>query len=189
MALLSVRDLHVRFPGRFGQRDVQAVDGIALEVEASQAVGLVGESGCGKTVAALAMLGLLQRSRAHVSGSVVFDGRSLLGLPSPVLRRVRGREVAIVFQDPVTALNPVLTVGRQVGEVLEEHFGRTRAHARREAVALLERIESDTLLDAIADGTFGIMRRPADRGKGLDGVAGHEDGYYNPATELLEAAA
>ncbi len=140
MALLSVRDLRVCFPGRYGQRDVQAVDGIGLDVERGQAVALVGESGCGKTVAALAMIGLLHRSHAEVSGSVVFDGRSLLALPAPRLRRVRGREVAIVFQDPMTALNPVLTVGRQIGEVLEEHFGRSRAEAQRGAVALLERV-------------------------------------------------
>ncbi len=140
MALLSVRDLHVRFPGRFGRRDVRAVDGISLEVEAGQAVGLVGESGCGKTAAALAMLGLHHRSHAQVSGSVVFDGRSLLDLPRPALRRVRGREVAMVFQDPMTALNPVLFVGRQIGEVLEEHFGRSRGEGQREAVALLERV-------------------------------------------------
>ncbi len=140
MALLSVEDLHVRFPGRFGQPDVRAVDGITFEVEAGQAVGLVGESGCGKTVAALAMLGLLRRGHAQVSGSVVFDGRSVLDLPPPALRRLRGRQVAMVFQDPMTALNPVLTVGRQIGEVVEEHFGRSRAEAQGEAVALLERV-------------------------------------------------
>ncbi len=85
MVLLSVEDLHVRFPGRFGQRDVRAVDGISFKVEPGQAVGLVGESGCGKTVAALAMLGLLHRSHAQVSGTVLFEGRSLLDLPPPAL--------------------------------------------------------------------------------------------------------
>ncbi len=140
MALLSVEDLHVRFPGRFGLPDVRAVDGVTFAVEPGQAVALVGESGCGKTVTALAMLGLLRRSQAEVSGSVVFEGRSLLDLPPPALRRIRGREVAMVFQDPTTALNPILTVGRQIGEVLEEHFGRSRGAGQRDAIALLERV-------------------------------------------------
>ena len=140
MALISVRGLHVEFPGRFDQRDIRAVDGISFDVEAGQTVGLVGESGCGKTVAVLAMLGLLRHDRARVWGSVVFDGRSLLDLPPAGLRRVRGREAAMIFQDPMTALNPVLTVGRQVAEVLEQHFGLRRDEERHEAVALLDRV-------------------------------------------------
>ncbi|MDQ4132185.1 MAG: ABC transporter ATP-binding protein, partial [Actinomycetota bacterium] len=140
MALLSVRDLHVVFPGRFGQPDVTAVDGITLEVEPGRAVGLVGESGCGKTVAALAMLGLLEPGVARVSGAVVFDGHRVLDLPGRAARELRGRQVAMVFQDPLTALNPVLTAGRQIAEVLEQHFERGREDAHRDAVGLLERV-------------------------------------------------
>ena len=140
MTLVSVRDLNVVFPGRFEQRDVQAVDGISFDVEPGQTVGLVGESVCGKTVTVLAMLGLLHRDRARVSGSVVFDGRSLLDLAPSALRRLRGRQAAMIFQDPMTALNPVLTVGRQIAEVLEQHFGRSRDDAHREAEGLIDRV-------------------------------------------------
>ena len=140
MPLLSVQDLEVVFPGRRGRADVRAVDGVSLEVEAGQSVGLVGESGCGKTVTALATLGLLPPDVARVSGSVVFEGRSLRELPARSLRSLRGRRAAIVFQDPMTALNPVLTVGRQVAEVLEQHFRAPRREARRQAVALLDRV-------------------------------------------------
>ena len=140
MALLSIRDLRVVFPGRFGEREIPAVDGMSFDVEAGQAVGLVGESGCGKTVAVLAMLGLLRRDRALVSGSALFEERSLLDLSPAALRRLRGREVAMIFQDPMTALNPVLTVGRQISEVFEQHFGQRRAEAHRQAVGLLDRM-------------------------------------------------
>ncbi len=140
MPLLSLQDLEVVFPGRKGRADVRAVDGVSFDVEAGEAVGLVGESGCGKTVTALATLGLLPADHARVSGSVVFDGRSWRELPVRSLRSRRGRQAAIVFQDPMTALNPVLTVGRQVAEVLEQHFRTPRREAHRQAVALLDRV-------------------------------------------------
>ena len=140
MPLLSVRDLEVVFPGRRGRGDVRAVDGVTFAMEPGQAVGLVGESGCGKTVTALAVLGLLPPTVARVEGSVVFEGRPLRELPERALRSLRGRRAAIVFQDPMTALNPLLTVGRQVAEVLEQHFGTPRRQAHQQAVALLDRV-------------------------------------------------
>jgi peptide/nickel transport system ATP-binding protein len=139
MALLEVRDLHVRFAGR-RRREVLAVDGVSFDVDPGETVGIVGESGCGKSVTSLAILGLLPRRGVEVSGSVRFDGRELLGLSDEDLRDVRGREIAMIFQDPMTSLNPVLTIGRQLAEVLERHFGTSKEHALTEAVGLLESV-------------------------------------------------
>jgi peptide/nickel transport system ATP-binding protein len=136
--LLSVRDLEVVFTDRRGH-ETRAVDGVSLDVAPGQTVGLVGESGCGKSVTSLAVLGLLPRN-AKVSGRVEFDGRDLLALPEDEMRRVRGREIAMVFQDPMTSLNPVLTVGRQITEVLRAQEGATPESARRRAVELLDMV-------------------------------------------------
>ena len=137
--LLSVSDLRVSFSRR-GRRPLQAVDGVSFDVEPGQTIGLVGESGCGKSVTSLAILGLLPRRGVRVSGSVRFGGRELLKLSDAELREIRGRDVAMIFQDPMTSLNPVLTIGRQVTEVLERHFGKKRAEAEREAVSLLDAV-------------------------------------------------
>jgi len=139
MALLEVRDLHVTFRGR-GRRSVRAVDGVSFDVRPGETIGIVGESGCGKSVTSLAILGLLPDRGVEVTGSVEFDGRELLGLPDEAMRDVRGREIAMVFQDPMTSLNPVLTIGRQIGEVLEKHFGTERVRATAQAVELLDSV-------------------------------------------------
>jgi peptide/nickel transport system ATP-binding protein len=138
-ALLKVRDLRVRFQRRHG-RATQAVDGVSFDVAAGQTVGLVGESGCGKTVTSLAVLGLLPERGTETSGSVAFDGRELLGLPEHELEGVRGRQIAMIFQDPMTSLNPVLTIGRQIGEVLQRHLELDRRAAAEETVTLLESV-------------------------------------------------
>ncbi|HZQ85200.1 MAG TPA: ABC transporter ATP-binding protein [Acidimicrobiales bacterium] len=139
MSLLAVTDLTVTF-GRGRGRSTLAVDGLSFSLDEGETVGIVGESGCGKSVTALAILGLLPRRRVTVDGSVVFDGRELLGASEAELRRVRGREIAMVFQDPMTSLNPVLTIGRQITEVLERHFGTNKTDARTEAVRLLQQV-------------------------------------------------
>jgi peptide/nickel transport system ATP-binding protein len=139
MPLLSVSDLHVTFARR-GRRPIHAVDGISFEVEAGETIGLVGESGCGKSVTSLAILGLLPRRGAQVTGSVQFGGKELLKLSDEELREIRGREIAMVFQDPMTSLNPVLTIGRQITEVLNRHFGKKGEEADREAAALLDAV-------------------------------------------------
>ncbi|WP_369052236.1 ABC transporter ATP-binding protein [Kineococcus terrestris] len=138
MSLLEVEDLRVRFTRR-GAADVTAVDGVSFSVDAGEVVGLVGESGCGKSVTSLAVMGLLPRT-ARVTGSVRFDGTDLLTLPPRALAARRGRDLAMVFQDPMTSLNPVLTLGRQLTEVLRAHTDLGRAAARREAVDLLARV-------------------------------------------------
>ena len=129
-SVLSVSGLSVRFG------DVLAVDDVSFDVGRGEMLAIVGESGCGKSVTALSLLGLAG-TRAAVSGSARFGDVDLLG-DDAASRRVRGRELSMVFQEPMTSLNPVLTVGRQVGEVLRRHLGISRADARRRTVELLD---------------------------------------------------
>jgi peptide/nickel transport system ATP-binding protein len=135
LALLEVTDLSVRF--RTDRGPVHAVDRMSFTLDEGEVLGLVGESGCGKSVTALSMLRLLPPS-AEVSGSVRFGDEDLLHAPKARLRRIRGGEISFVFQEPMTSLNPVFTVGRQIGEVLREHLGLSRAEARARAIELLE---------------------------------------------------
>jgi len=137
--LLSVRDLSVTFARR-GRRDVHAVDGVSFDVEAGQTIGIVGESGSGKSVTSLAALGLLPQRGVKISGTALFDGRDLLTMADSDLRDLRGSDVTMVFQDPLSSLNPVLSLGRQITEVLERHRGLGRDAARKEAVAALEKV-------------------------------------------------
>jgi len=137
MALLEVNDLQVRFTTPEG--DVPAVRGVDFRLEAGQVLGIVGESGCGKTQSVLAMMGLLP-GNARVSGQVHFEGRSLLGLSEAELNRLRGHRLSMVFQDPMTSLNPYLRIGRQLTEVLRRHQGLSRRAARDQAQAMLEAV-------------------------------------------------
>ncbi|MFZ5870789.1 MAG: ABC transporter ATP-binding protein [Actinomycetota bacterium] len=138
-ALLEVRDLTVTFGGR-GRRPFRAVDGVSFSVRPGEVVGLVGESGSGKSVTSLAVMGLLPRRGVEVGGSVRFEGRELLGLPPAALADMRGRDMAMVFQDPMTSLNPVVPIGAQVTEVLLRHTDAGRSQARDEAEQLLRRV-------------------------------------------------
>jgi len=134
--LLEVRDLSVTFRAR-GRREVKAVDGVSLDVAAGATVGIVGESGSGKSVMSLAAMGLLGRRGVTISGSVRFDGEDLLNMPQDELRALRGKDIAMVFQDPMSSLNPVLTIGRQLTEILERHRGLRGRDARDVAAELL----------------------------------------------------
>ncbi len=133
--LLDVRDLSVRFDTDDGR--VHAVDRLSFELRAGEVLGVVGESGCGKSVTMMSILGLLPDT-ATVSGTARFDGMDLLAAPKPQLRRVRGREISVVFQEPMTSLNPAFTVGRQIGEVLRQHLGLSRAAAKARTIELLD---------------------------------------------------
>ncbi|MBE0475954.1 MAG: ABC transporter ATP-binding protein [Coriobacteriia bacterium] len=136
--LLRVEDLRTYFDTDEGV--VKAVDGVSFELARGRTLGVVGESGCGKTVLALSVLGLVQRPGRVVSGSACYEGVELVGAPETELRGVRGAEIAMVFQDPLTALNPVLTVGRQVVEAIRAHADPGREEARARAVELLRRV-------------------------------------------------
>jgi peptide/nickel transport system ATP-binding protein len=133
--LLDVRDLSVRFRTRRGT--VTAVDQVSFSVAPGEVLGVVGESGSGKSVSMLAVLRLLTNPNVLVSGEVLFRGRDLLTLPDKEMRAVRGREIAMVFQDPMTALTPVYTVGRQIVEAIRAHEQVSRAQAWARAVRLL----------------------------------------------------
>jgi oligopeptide transport system ATP-binding protein len=136
--LLSVEDLRVEFWTRRGT--VHAVNGISFDIAPGETLGIVGESGCGKSVTSLALLGILPRAGRVTGGTARFDDRDLLQLKDDQLRRIRGREIAMIFQDPMTSLNPVLTIGRQIREALETHFDMDKKAAERRAVELLDQV-------------------------------------------------
>ncbi|MGB2693750.1 MAG: ABC transporter ATP-binding protein [Dehalococcoidia bacterium] len=136
--ILDISDLHVEYASR--DRCVKAVDGVSLSIERGSVLALVGESGCGKTSTALAVLGLLPDVVHKVSGQVRFEGRDLMSLSDDELRRVRGREISMISQDPVSGLNPVLTVGQQVEEIITAHTPATKRETRRTVNDALERV-------------------------------------------------
>jgi oligopeptide transport system ATP-binding protein len=150
VTLLSVRDLEVKFRTR--RATVHAVNGISFDLEPGETLGIVGESGCGKSVSSLALLGILPKPAGRVTrGEVLFEGQDLLELPDAELRRIRGKDVAMIFQDPISSLNPVLTVGRQLTEVLEKHLGADRDTARAQAAELLDRVGIPAARDRLGD--------------------------------------
>lgn len=135
-ALLDVRGLTTRIPAEGGSA-VQAVNGVSFQVGRGESLAMVGESGSGKSMTALSVLGLVPRPGRVTSGHAFFDGVNLLALPPDELRRVRGRGIGIVFQDPATSLNPVLAIGKQLTEGLREHFAMSGAARRDRAIELL----------------------------------------------------
>ena len=136
--LLSVEDLEVRF--WTGRGTIHAVNGVSFDIAPGETLGIVGESGCGKSVTSLALLGILPRAGRVVAGSARYEDRDLIGLSDEELRTIRGKEIAMIFQDPMTSLNPVLTIGRQIREALETHFDMGKDEAQRRAAELLDRV-------------------------------------------------
>ena len=132
---LAVDGLRVAFP----RRGTEPVRGVSLAIAPGEALGLVGESGSGKSLTARAILGLLPRG-ATVAGRIAFDGQSLLDLPRPAMQRLRGSRIAMIFQDPMSSLNPVLRVGDAIAQVIRSHDRVTAAAAARRAVELMERV-------------------------------------------------
>src|SRR5437899_5738913 len=137
--LLSVENLTVQFCGDAGW--VNAIEGVDFAVRSGECLGIVGESGSGKSVSALSILKLHSRANArYASGVIRYGGRDLLTLPQRRLRQVRGGEIAMIFQDPMSSLNPVLTIADQIMEPLRQHQGLSARAARRQAIELLEMV-------------------------------------------------
>ena len=136
--LLAIEDLRVQFWTSRGT--VYAVNGVSFDVAPGETLAIVGESGCGKSVTALATMGLLPRAGRIMGGSARLEGRDLLRLSDRAMRSIRGKDVAMIFQDPMTSLNPVLTIGRQIREALETHLDLNRREATSRAADLLDRV-------------------------------------------------
>jgi oligopeptide/dipeptide ABC transporter ATP-binding protein len=150
MALLEVDDLHTYFDTREGV--VRAVDGVSFTVERGKTLGIVGESGCGKSVTALSIMGLIPKPPARIAhGSVSFDGRELTRLSERELEDVRGKDIAMIFQDPMTSLNPTLKIGTQITEGIRRHLGVSKQEARKRAVQLLDEVHVPNAGDRLDD--------------------------------------
>ena len=148
--LLEVKNLRTEFVTQDGV--VQAVNGISFSLEEGETLGIVGESGCGKSVSMLSLMRLIPQPPGRiVEGEVWFQGRDLLKLSNEEIRQIRGNQIAMVFQDPMTSLNPVLTIGQQIGEALELHLGMTKEQARQRAIELLEMVRIPEAAERIDD--------------------------------------
>ncbi len=159
--LLQVDDLAVAFEGDRGGR-TEAVGGSSFQLRRGETIGIVGESGCGKSVTSLALMRLLPTDTARISGSVKFEGVDLLTLAERDMQALRGNRIAMIFQEPMTSLNPSFTVGDQIGEVLQRHRGMTVAEARAEAIKLLQRVRipsPETRVDTYPHKLSGGMRQ------------------------------
>jgi oligopeptide/dipeptide ABC transporter ATP-binding protein len=150
VAILEVRSLKTHFFTREGV--VRAVDGVSFDVEKGRTLGIVGESGCGKSVTALSIMGLIPKPPAKiVEGAVLFEGRDLTKLSERQLEDVRGRQVAMIFQDPMTSLNPTFKIGTQITETLRRHFDMSKGAARARAIELLEEVGIPRAADRLDD--------------------------------------
>src|SRR6266545_4236925 len=135
MSLLEVENLQTHFRTPDGVN--RAVDGVSFEVREGETLAVVGESGCGKSVTANSILRLIQEPPGRIAGSIRFQGTELLSLDEPAMRKIRGNDISMIFQEPMTSLNPVLTIGRQLGETLRLHEGLDRKAAETRAVEML----------------------------------------------------
>jgi len=162
-ALLEVKGLKTRFFTQDGV--VHAVNGVSFYVNEGETLGLVGESGCGKSVSVLSVMRLVPQPPGKiVGGEVWFDGRDLLKVDEEEMRSVRGNKIAMIFQDPMTSLNPVLTIGQQVGEVLELHMGMSKKEARQRSIELLRMVgipQAEERIDDYPHQFSGGMRQRA----------------------------
>jgi oligopeptide transport system ATP-binding protein len=149
-ALLQVKDLKTQFFTQDGV--VNAVNGVTFDLYEEETLGIVGESGSGKSVTALSLMGLIPQPPGKLTnGEVLFKGKNLVGLPEDEMRKIRGKEIAMIFQDPMTSLNPVLTISRQIGEALQLHMGMDRAAARKRTIELLKLVGIPSAADRIDD--------------------------------------
>jgi peptide/nickel transport system ATP-binding protein len=137
-ALLEVRNLRTRFAIEGGE--LHAVDGVSFELGAGRTLGLVGESGCGKSVTALSIMGLVPQPPGRIAGEIRFEGRNLLGLEAAQMRALRGERIAMIFQEPMTSLNPAFTIGEQIAEVLLRHKKIDKEEAKDRAIEMLQKV-------------------------------------------------
>jgi oligopeptide transport system ATP-binding protein len=169
MPLLDVKELQTQFFTQDGV--VKAVDGVSFHVDEGETLGIVGESGCGKSVSVLSVMRLIPQPPGKiVGGQVLFDGRDLLEVSDDEIRKVRGNRIAMIFQDPMTSLNPVLTIGRQICEALELHMGMNKEEARQRSADLLTMVgipEAEARLDDYPHQFSGGMRQRAMIAMGL----------------------
>lgn len=150
MALLEVNNLHTQFFTRDGV--VKAVDGVSFRVSSGETLGIVGESGCGKSVTALSLMRLIPQPPGRISqGSIIFDDRDLMKLSGREMASIRGNNIAMIFQDPMTSLNPVLTIGRQLTESLQVHRRMGRRQARERTIELLQLVNIAAAEDRLGD--------------------------------------
>ena len=160
MALLEIRDLRTTFATAAGA--AHAVDGVSLSLDAGRTVGLVGESGCGKTITALSIIRLVPPPGHIAAGAIEFAGRDLLQLPERAMRAVRGAEIAMIFQEPTTSLNPVFTIGDQIAEAIRLHREVSRSAARKQTIEMLRTVEipePERRVDAYPHQLSGGMRQ------------------------------
>ena len=135
--MLEIRDLHVKFHSR----DREAVSGVSLRIEDGEILGLVGESGSGKSVTAMSVAGLLPRKQCTLSGDILLDGEDLLHADRALLRRIQGKKIGVVFQEPMSAMDPLMRVGEQVGEVLRIHTDLSKEERKRRVLQAMESVE------------------------------------------------
>jgi len=145
MSLLQVQNLVVEFPGRRGT--LRAIDDISFEIAPGEILGVVGESGAGKSLTGAAIIGLLEPPGRVASGKILLEGQRIDGLPYEQMRHIRGRKIGAIFQDPLTSLNPLYTVGRQITETIQAHLNVSNEEAKKRAIGLLE----DTGIPAAAE--------------------------------------
>ncbi len=149
-SILKINDLSVQF--HIPEGIARAVDGVSFDLAAGETLGLVGESGCGKSVTALSILSLIPSPPGRIeSGRIQFENQDLLGLDTEKLRRIRGRDISMIFQEPMTSLNPVLSIGRQVAEPLIIHKGLSKSDALAEAAAWLEHVKIPAVRNRLGD--------------------------------------
>jgi peptide/nickel transport system ATP-binding protein len=137
--ILRVRDLNTRFGSE--ENTVVAVNGLSFDLHAGETLGLVGESGCGKSVTSLSIMRLLRRPGRVHAGRIEFEGKDLMALPEKTMQGIRGNRISMIFQEPMTSLNPVFTVGRQISESIVLHQGKSKRDAMKDAVALMELVQ------------------------------------------------
>jgi oligopeptide/dipeptide ABC transporter ATP-binding protein len=137
--ILEIRNLHTHFLRRY-RPSIKAVNGLSYQVAEGEMVAIVGESGCGKTIGALSLIRLNPPTSTIIGGEVLWRGKDLVKASEGELRRVRGKEIGVVFQNPLSSLNPLMTIGRQLGEALETHFDMSREESRRESKRVLEQV-------------------------------------------------